>query len=104
MKSLAPICGHRRRSAMWDAYDPRTSDSRDLAGGDARDHQSVEPREVFTRGLDLPRGRTREHVVVRTREYWVRGSEVRALATIGAFRIVSASDLRDDAGRAGDVQ
>jgi DNA-binding PadR family transcriptional regulator len=34
----------------------------------------------------------------------LRGSEVRALATIGAFRAVPADDLRDDGDRAGDVR
>jgi len=34
----------------------------------------------------------------------LRGSEVRALATIGTFRFVPASDLRDDHGRQGDVR
>jgi hypothetical protein len=37
-------------------------------------------------------------------EYLLRGSEARARATIGAFRVVPADDLRDDQGRPGDVR
>jgi hypothetical protein len=55
---------------------------------------------VFTRGLDLPRGRDREIVHdSRHREYMLRGSESRSLATVGAFRVVPARDLRDHADR-----
>jgi hypothetical protein len=34
----------------------------------------------------------------------LRGSESRSLATIGAFRVVPATELRDDAGRPGDLR
>ena len=61
------------------------------APGDARD--------VFARDLDLPRGPARERVVHRDRVYTLRGSEVRTLATVGAFRVVPAADLRDAADR-----
>lgn len=54
-----------------------------------------DPRDVFTRNLDLPRGREREVVRDRDREYTLRGSESRTLATVGAFRVVSSRDLRD---------
>ena len=54
-----------------------------------------DPRDVFTRSLDLPRGREREIVHDRDREYTLRGSESRTLATVGAFRVVSSRDLRD---------
>ena len=54
-----------------------------------------DPREVFTRGLNLPRGPEREIVRDRDREYTLRGSETRTLATVGAFRVVSSRDLRD---------
>jgi hypothetical protein len=86
---------------MWDALDPRSSDPREAAP-DIRE-EPVEPQAVAAQGLDLPRGRAREHVVVREQEYALRGSETRALATIGAFRVVPAKDLRDDAGRPGDL-
>jgi uncharacterized protein YecT (DUF1311 family) len=69
---------------------------------DPRERDS-DPRDVFTRGLDLPRGRDREIVSdARDREYTLRGSESRTLATVGAFRVVPAHDLRDHADRPAD--
>jgi DNA-binding PadR family transcriptional regulator len=50
---------------------------------------------VLTRDLDLPRGRDREQVRDRERVYEIDGAESRALATIGAFRVVAESDLYD---------
>jgi hypothetical protein len=64
---------------------------------DARD-----PRDVFTRDLDLPRGPDRERVWFREHSVLLRGSESRALATTGAFRVVHADDLRDNRGQAYD--
>lgn len=65
--------------------------------------RDIDPRDVFTRGLDLPRGRDREIVYdARDREYTLRGSESRTLATVGAFRVVPARDLRDHADRPAD--
>jgi hypothetical protein len=89
---------------MWDGPDPRSDDSRTEIS-DPRS-ESLDPRDALTKGLDLPRGAERERVYVpeHRREYHLRGSEVRALATIGTFRVVPASDLRDDAGRPGDVR
>jgi hypothetical protein len=71
---------------------------------DARDRgNGLDPRDVFTRTVDLPRGRDRELVHdSRGRVYALRGSESRTLATIGAFRVVSARDLPDQRGRAAD--
>jgi hypothetical protein len=99
---------------MWDRYDPRSDDrvrgdigdrnrgSRGGSGerdpGDDRD-----PRDVFTRDLDLPRGLARRPVRERDRVYEINGTESRMLATVGAFRVVSESDLddgRDDTRRA----
>jgi hypothetical protein len=57
---------------------------------------------VFSRDLDLPRGSTRRPVSARTRTYELRESEVRLLATVGAFRVVPSSELRAHAGRAVD--
>jgi hypothetical protein len=57
--------------------------------------RNYDPREPFTRDLNLPRGREREIVRDRDREYTLRGSETRTLATAGAFRVVSSRDLRD---------
>jgi hypothetical protein len=56
------------------------------------------------RDLDLPRGTEREIVIDRDREYTLRGSETRTLSTVGAFRVVPATELRDDAGRPGDLR
>src|SRR5437870_499146 len=64
--------------------------------------RDVDPRAAFTRGLNLPRGRERELVHHRDREYTLRGSESRTLATVGAFRVVSSRDLRDQHDRALD--
>jgi hypothetical protein len=63
----------------------------------ARDpRERADVREAFTRGLTLPRGREREIVHdARDREYRLRGSESRTLATVGAFRVVPAQNLRD---------
>ncbi len=46
------------------------------------------------RHLDLPRGVERELVRDRDRDYRLRGSETRTLSIVGAFRVVSARDLR----------
>jgi DNA-binding MarR family transcriptional regulator len=89
---------------MWEGLDPRSGDTREPGPRDPREADEREPREVFTSGLDLPRGRERERVSVHEHEYDLRGSEARALATIGAFRVVPASDLRDDEGRRGDLR
>jgi hypothetical protein len=56
----------------------------------------------MTRDLDVPRGRERQRVLVRDQTYELRASEIRTLATIGAFRVVPASDLRDNRGRSLD--
>src|SRR6478609_4666323 len=71
----------KRRLPMWDRYDPR-SDDRDRG-------------DVFTRDLDLPRGPERRPVRERDRVYEIDGTESRVLGTIGAFRVVSESDLHD---------
>src|SRR2546430_12486731 len=51
-------------------------------------------RDVLVQQLDLPRSDERERVWVADRTYDLRASEVRALATIGAFRVVDAADLQ----------
>ena len=95
---------------MWKSSDPRDTDAREEALWDARERggddprdRDVDPRDVFREGLDLPRGRDRERVFVEDQTYELRGSEVRTLATIGAFRVVPIDDLRDDRGRSGDL-
>jgi hypothetical protein len=89
-------------------FDPRDFDSRDDDRTSARDDErwpereydsrdrTADAREPFTRDLDLPRGPERELVRDRDREYTLRGSETRTLATVGAFRVVSSRDLRDN--------
>jgi hypothetical protein len=72
---------------------------RDSGNGDL----GRDPRNVFMRDLDLPRGPDREIVHdARHREYTLRGSETRTLSTVGAFRVVSARDLRDHNERPAD--
>src|SRR5437763_3663680 len=95
---------------MWNPSDPRDTDAREEALWDTRDRgpddprdRDVDPRDVFREGLDLPRGRDRERVFVEDQTFELRGSEVRTLATIGAFRVVPIDDLRDDRGRSGDL-
>ena len=80
-------------------FDPRDHDSRDRGSGDGHD-----PRDVFMRDLGLPRGVDREIVHDRDHEYTLRGSETRTLSTVGAFRVVPASRLRDHAGRPADLR
>ena len=60
-----------------------------------RDRECSNPRDVFTKDLDLPRGRERRPVRERDRVYEIDGDESRALATVGAFRVVAESDLHD---------
>src|SRR5687767_14294585 len=85
-------------------FDPRDLDSRD------RDSRATHDlREVFLRDLELPRGTDREIVRDRDHEYVLRGSETRTLSTVGAFRVVPASKLRDHSGapadpRSGDLR
>jgi len=89
---------------MWDRYDPRIDDrdrgespDRGFGGrcGSDERYEDRGPRDVFTRDLDLPRGRERRPVRERDRLYEISGAESRMLATIGAFRVVSESDLHD---------
>ena len=80
---------------MWRDIDPRDEerDRPDLSRGstaraDESTSKSDEPREGLTRDLDLPRGSTRRPVRDRDRMINLRESEVRMLATAGAFRVV----------------
>lgn len=95
-----------RRLPMWDRYDPRSDDGerggswdRDFGsrdGSSERDRtEERDPRDVFTKDLDLPRGRERRPVRDRDRVHEINGVESRMLATIGAFRVLSESDLHD---------
>jgi DNA-binding MarR family transcriptional regulator len=92
---------------MWDRYDLRSNDDRDRGdswdrnfgsrGGTSESGRNNEhdPRDVFTKDLDLPRGRERCPVREREQVYEINGAESRMLATVGAFRVVSESDLDD---------
>ena len=55
---------------------------------------SSDPRDVFSRDLDLPCGPERALVRDRDHDYRLNGSDTRMLSTAGAFRVVSESDLR----------
>ena len=94
---------------MWRDYDPRPHEleredpSRGSRGyGDERSPVQTDPRDVFSRDLNLPRSSSRRSVRDRGDIYDLRASEVRMLATTGAFRVVPASDLRDHHGRPAD--
>ena len=100
---------------MWDRYDPRSSEDRDRGdssdrsrgsrgGTGERDLNERDPRDVFTKDLDLPRGHQRELVRQRDRVYEINGSESRMLATVGAFRVVSESDLHDARAESHDTR
>jgi DNA-binding MarR family transcriptional regulator len=85
-------------------FDPRDHDLRDRGNAGRPD-----PRDVFMRDVELPRGVDREIVRHRDHEYTLRGSETRTLSTVGAFRVVPASKLRDHSGapadpRSGDLR
>ncbi len=83
--------------------DPRTEERErpDLGRGgragadDSRSSLAEDARDVFTRELDLPRGESRERVRIHAHDYTLRGSEVRALATVGAFRVVPSDEVRE---------
>src|SRR5437762_2753513 len=100
-----PGSGSGRDDHAEDNPGNRHDDSRGLErdrGSRDRD-EGLDPRDVFTRDLELPRGPDREIVHdARDREYSLRGSESRTLATVGAFRVVSARDLRDHNDRPAD--
>lgn len=97
---------------MSEVFDPRDERSRAHDDGrEARDGErrhrvaaadGLDPRDVFARELDLPRGPDRARVNGRDRDYTLNGAESRALATVGAFRVVPARDLRDDQGQVFD--
>ena len=87
--------------------DPRERDDhgRELNQGsrgglsNPREREPLDARDVFTRDLELPRGPERERVWARDSDVRLRGSEVRTLATVGAFHVVPAGDLRDGQDR-----
>jgi len=82
---------------MFDSSDPRSIDSRDRPRDvpDPRLEEWLDPRDALTQTLDLPRGLERERVYIDDEFYDLRGSEIRTLASVGAFRVVPVDDLRD---------
>ena len=60
---------------------------------DARDRIETTRGTALMRDLDLPRGDERELVVDRDRVYELDGEDSRALAAVGAFRVVPEHDL-----------
>ena len=93
---------------MWREIDPRAPERErpepglGRVGGNSEIESgevSEDARDVFTRDLDLPRGSSRERVRVNDREYRLSGDDVRVLATVGAFRVVPAGDLREPSPR-----
>ena len=84
-------------------YDPRWDDPRERDDGrarvyDERDRADHDPRDGLMHDLDLPRGEAREFVVDRDHLYELNGEDSRALATVGAFRVVPERDLESDRG------
>jgi hypothetical protein len=91
---------HRDRGSGADV--PRGSRG---AGSDRSRDRKVDARDALAQQLDIPRSETRERVWVGDRSYALRESEVRVLATVGAFRVVDSRDLatRSTDGRNGDL-
>ena len=92
--------------------DPRSDDTREAPSrgrGGSSDRilvrpMRLDPRDVFTQGLDLPRGpRPRARVRRRTTRYDLRGSEVRTLGDGRRIPGRPVDDLRTMRGRAGDL-
>lgn len=106
-RSLGRGPGSDRQNA--DAQDDASRDYARWADRDREDGRGDERQDVFTRHVALPRGLDREQVRCDDRTYTLRGSEVRTLATVGAFRVVSSGDLQGHRGgatdpRAGDLR
>jgi hypothetical protein len=68
---------------------------------DARDRErepperATDPRDVFLADLDLPRAQGRELVLEGRDRYELSRDDVRALATVGAFRVVPERHVSD---------
>ena len=76
-----------------DACERGDLDRGSRGGSDPRSELSRDSRDVFTRGLTLPRADRRQRVSMRERTYELSGSDVRLLATVGAFRAVPQREL-----------
>ncbi|HYT65453.1 MAG TPA: hypothetical protein VEL51_03500, partial [Vicinamibacterales bacterium] len=53
----------------------------------------MDAKDALVQQLDIPRTEARERVFVGDRSYPLRESEIRVLATVGAFRVVDSRDL-----------
>lgn len=100
---------------MWDRDDARWGDTRErdqswdrcrgTRGGASEDDRrnADDPRDAFTKDLELPRGEARRLVRERDRVYEINGLKSRLLGTIGTFRIIAETDLcldrKDDTRR-----
>ena len=78
----------------WD--DPRERDDGRARGYDERGRADHDPRDGLMRDLDLPRGEARELVVDREHTHELNGEDSRALAAVGAFRLVPERELGSD--------
>ena len=84
-------------------------DVRDELAREAERTKDVHPRgraggdSLFERHLDLPRGATRERIGGRDRDHFLNEHETRALAVIGAFRVVCVDDLVGPGSDIGDA-
>jgi DNA-binding PadR family transcriptional regulator len=104
--------GHGPGSNSRDDISGNGRRDREDARWPERDHDArgLDPRDAFVRHVDLPRGPERQIIYdTRERAYALRESETRTLSTVGAFRVVSARDLRDHHGgpadpRSGDLR
>ena len=83
----------RERPALRPRRARRVEHSVTLADVDPREVVDAGPRPAARAGRANASG-------VHGRTYHLRGSEVRTLATVGAFRVVPAEDLREATGRA----
>jgi DNA-binding MarR family transcriptional regulator len=90
---------HDTERSRDDEYERGELSRGSRGGSDPREPLPRDPRDVFTRGLALPRGGRRQRVALRSRTYELSGSDVRLLATVGAFRAVPRDDLERPTGR-----
>jgi hypothetical protein len=63
------------------------------SGSDRSRDRKVDAHEALVQQLDIPCSEARERVLVGDRSYPLRQSEIRVLATVGAFRVVDSRDL-----------
>lgn len=97
-RGSGPATAHHDRTGL-DAGD------RDRAARDREDANGFsDPRDVFSRDVDLPCGPERELVRGPGRDYRLNGSDTRTLSSVGAFRVVSERELHDPRDRLGDFR